>query len=123
MGLNVIVSVVIRLPQFLVLTVLSLTVANTDSIGCSQHFTCTFPEHLLQRISLLWSIQFKNILICLCGVLLILIVDLGRSLSTDYTTLFSFHTPDMIIAPSTVVEGRKLTFNAWYIGASLQHPN
>ncbi|MCC8997519.1 MAG: hypothetical protein LM517_10850, partial [Nitrosomonas sp.] len=41
---------------------------------------------------------FKNIIICHCGVLLILIVDLGRSLSTDYTALFSFHTPEMIIA-------------------------
>jgi hypothetical protein len=27
-----------------------------------------------------------------------LIIDLGRSLSIDYTALFSFHTPEIIIA-------------------------
>ncbi|MCC8996310.1 MAG: hypothetical protein LM517_04480, partial [Nitrosomonas sp.] len=51
---------------------------------------------------------FKNIIICHCGVLLILIVDLGRSLSTDYTALFSFHTPEMIIAPGIPVMYSKL---------------
>ncbi|MCC8997340.1 MAG: hypothetical protein LM517_09925, partial [Nitrosomonas sp.] len=52
---------------------------------------------------------FKNIIICHCGVLLILIVDLGRSLSTDYTALFSFHTPEMIIALRVLLNSNKFT--------------
>jgi len=63
-----------------------------------QHFPRTFAQYCLQWIIMGWFIQLKNIIIRHCGVLLILIVDLGRSLSTDYTALSSFHTPEIIIA-------------------------